>query len=52
MEAFTYVDEEAELVEGKLLVSGEDVVAELDERVVVAPDDVTHCRLVERLHKY
>jgi hypothetical protein len=46
----TYVDEEAELVEGQLLVRREDVVAQLDERVVVAPDDVPYRRPIERLN--
>jgi hypothetical protein len=45
----THVDEESELVEGQLLVRREDVVAQLDERVVVAPDDVPYRRPIERL---
>ncbi len=46
----TYVDEESELVEGQLLVRREDVVAQLDERMVVAPDDVPYRRPIERLN--
>jgi hypothetical protein len=46
----TYVDKEAELVEGQLLVRREDVVAQLDERMVVAPDDVAYRRPIERLN--
>jgi hypothetical protein len=45
----THVDEESELVEGQLLVRREDVVAQLDERMVVAPDDVPYRRPIERL---
>jgi hypothetical protein len=46
----THIDEEAELVEGQLLVRREDIVAQLDERVVVAPDDVAYRRPIERLN--
>jgi hypothetical protein len=46
----THIDEESELVEGQLLVRREDVVAQLDERMVVAPDDVPYRRTIERLN--
>jgi hypothetical protein len=47
----THIDEESELVEGQLLVRREDVVAQLDERMVVAPDDVPYRRPIERLNR-
>ena len=45
----TYVDKESKLIEGKLLLRGQDVVTELDEWVVVAPGDVADGRGVEHL---
>ena len=38
----THVDKEAKLVKGKLLLGGEDIVAKLDQRMVVAPHHLLH----------
>ena len=38
----THVDKEAELVKGKLLLGGQDIVAKLDQRMVVAPHHLLH----------
>ena len=40
----THVDKEAELVKGKLLLGGQDIVAKLDQGVVVAPHHLLHLR--------
>ena len=38
----THIDKEAKLVKGKLLLGGQDIVAKLDQRVVVAPHHLLH----------
>ena len=40
----THIDKEAKLVKGKLLLGGQDIVAKLDQRVVVAPHHLFHLR--------
>ena len=38
----SYVDKESKLVKGKLLLSRQDIVTQLDQRVVVAPHHLLH----------
>ena len=47
--AVPYPCEDAELVEGELLLGREDVVAEADEGTLVAPEEVLHRDALERL---